>query len=181
MANLITEKQKKEIRTDYIVRLSAVSLLILSLLGIFLLAYIIPYYISLAKKDIIVAEQFEKIINVENKENTGESVLSEVTMTLEQIKAIELYSQDTFVPLPYIDEIIDSTNPGVRINNISFSIIEETQGQFLVNGISKDRESLVDFIEDLKSKTIFTQVESPVSDFAKDKDVSFSIKINIEI
>jgi hypothetical protein len=54
MANLITKKERKNVRADYLIRLFSVFLFISSLLGIFFLAYVIPYYISLRGKDLKV-------------------------------------------------------------------------------------------------------------------------------
>jgi hypothetical protein len=181
MANLITEKQNKLIKADYITRLFSASLLVLSLLGIFLLAYIIPYYISLGKKDIFVAEQFESIINVENKENTDKSILPLMNMTLEQLKTVELYTQNSFTPSLYFNNIIEKKNSSINITRLYFGVVEDNQKQFLVSGVSKDREGLVTFIEDLKSIVGFVDVESPISDFAKDSDISFTLNIKTEI
>ncbi|MEI8059420.1 MAG: hypothetical protein WCG67_04605, partial [Ferruginibacter sp.] len=54
MANLITEKQKKALKLDYRIRLCAVILFMICLLGFFILAYVVPYYVSLDKKDLKV-------------------------------------------------------------------------------------------------------------------------------
>ncbi len=177
MANLITEKQKKYIKNDYIIRVFSLALVVpISLLGIFLLAYIIPYYIAVNKKDKVVAEQFLSVINIENKENIGESVSQVVSRTLDKIKVIELYNKNKTNPSVYFTEIISKKNNNIRISKISFST-----GQILVSGISKNREGLVNFIDDLKSVDMFSAVDSPVSDFAKDSDISFNLNIKIVI
>jgi hypothetical protein len=179
MANLITKKQKKIVKTDYLIRLLSVCLLIVSLLGLFILAYIIPYYISVSKKDIMVAEKFESIINIENKENTGDSVSLEINKTIEQMKAFDLYSQDSFFPSIYFNKVVASKNSNIQINKLSFGITGEGVEQFLVSGLAKNREGLVSFIEDLKIKAGFSGVESPISDFAQARDISFTLNIKI--
>jgi len=178
MANLITEKQKKAVKNEYIIRASSVSLLIpISLLGLFLLAYVIPYYLSVREKDLWVAEQFKTVINVENKENTGESMTRAVSQTLDELKAVENYSKGTFIPSTYFNKIIENKNSNIKITKLSFSLLRQGQGQFFVTGVSKNREGLVSFIEDLKSKAEFYSVDSPVSDFAKDSDIPFTLNI----
>jgi hypothetical protein len=181
MANLITEKQKKFLRIDYLIRFYSVSLLILSLLGAFFLAYVIPYYISVINKDLQVAEQFKTVINAENKENTGESVSRVVSQTLDEMKTVELYSKEVAIPSSYFKQIIESKNSSIQLNKLSFNLIDKSQGQLLVSGVSKNREGLVVFIEDLKSKEGITSVESPVSNFAKDSDISFTLNIKMTI
>ncbi len=181
MANLITEKQKKEIRVDYLVRLIALSFLILSLLGLFLLAYVIPYYFSISNKDTKVDELFKSTINAENKENVGESASTIVNQTLDQLKVVELYNKDILTPSALFDKIISNKNSNIKLTKLSFTIIAKGQGQFLVSGLSKNREGLVTFIEDLKTKAGFTSVDSPISDFAKDSDIIFTLNIKIAI
>lgn len=182
MANLITEKQKKEIKTDYYIRLFSVSLLIpISLLGIFLLAYVIPYYLSLDKKDAWVAERFTAVINAENKENTGESVTKIVNRTIDEMKAVEFYGVDKPIPSGYFSKVIDSKNAGISITKLSFMPVKKDQIQLFVSGLAKNREGLVTFIEDLKIKGGFASVESPVSDLAKNNDIFFTLNIKTTI
>lgn len=177
MANLITEKQKKTIRTEYIIRLSAASLLVAGLLGLFLLAYVVPYYVSVRDKDLKVAEQFQNVISAENKENVGESASRIVSTTLEELKTIEVYAQGNIIPSEEFIKIIENKNPDIRLTRLSFNKIKKGQGQILVSGLAKNREGLVDFIEALKSKARFNSVDSPISDFAKDSDISFTLNI----
>jgi hypothetical protein len=181
MANLITQKQKKEIKIEYYTRLASVSVLILALLSIFFLAYIVPYYISVKEKDLIVAEQFKSVISAENKENVGESVTRVVNQTLDELKSIELYSRDGLVPSVYLNKIIENKNTGISITRLSFSVPKKGQAQLVVNGISKSREGLVTFIDNLKFKAGFPSVESPISDFARDGEISFTINIKTAI
>lgn len=177
MANLITQKQKRNVRVDYIIRYISVSFLMLSLLGLFLLAYVIPYYFSVYEQDIKAGEQFESLILIENKENVGESASRVVNLTLDQIKAIELYNQDSINPSAHFLKIINNKNNNISLTKLSFSLITKKQAQFLVSGIAKNREGLVIFIEDLKNQGDFTNVESPVSDFAKDSDIAFTLNL----
>ncbi len=182
MANLITEKQKKVIKTEYWVRLFSVFLIIpTALLGLFLLAYVVPYYLSVNKKDLAVAEQFKSVIIAENKENVGESVSRAINQTTEQLKAVELYTKVNLNPSLYFDKIIANKNANIQITKLSFNFIKDNQAQLSVSGVAKNREGLVSFIDNLKAQANFATVDSPVSDFAKESDISFTINIKTSI
>ncbi len=182
MANLITEKQKKAIKVDYYTRLFSVSLIVpISLLGVFLLAYVIPYYISVSKKDMQVAEQFNSVINVENKENIGESSVKIIAGTSDEMKTLELYAKTESGPSAYFSKIVSNKNPDIQITKLSFSNLKNGQGQFFVSGISKTREGLVAFIDDLKSKASFGSVDSPISNFANNGNIPFTLNIKTAI
>lgn len=179
MANLITEKQKRSVKLEYIVRLCTVSLFVpTTLLGFFLLAYIVPYYVSVSNKDLKVAEQFKAVIEAENKENVGDSVSQIILQVGDQMKALEYYNKDNFIPSVYLNRIIESKNKNIRLTKLSFNLNSKNERQFLVSGIASNRDGLVSFIEDLKTKAGFANVDSPVSSFANDVDIPFSLNIH---
>lgn len=182
MANLITDKQKREIKVDYYVRFASVSLIVpISLLGIFLLAYIVPYYLSVSKKDAQVSEKFNSLLNIENKENIGESATRLVSKTQEQMKVAELYVSNEFSLSAYFSKIILSKNKSIQITQLATLPGQSKQKQFLVSGLAKNRDGLVLFINDLKTTAGFAEVETPISDFAKEKDITFTLTVKTAI
>jgi hypothetical protein len=72
-------------------------------------------------------------------------------------------------------------NPNIQINRLSFSIAKKGIGQFSISGIAKNRNGLVQFIDDLKSKGGFPSVESPVSDLVKESDIVFNISLKVNL
>jgi hypothetical protein len=182
MANLITEKQKRAVRIDYLTRLFSVSMFVpASLLGFFLLAYIVPYYISVNKKDMRVAEQFDSILSAENKENIGENVSQIVIQTLDKMKVLETYQKNSFIPSVYFNKIIENKNNNIEITRLSLGDISLKEKIFLISGFAHDRDSLVSFIEDLKTKAGFTSVDMPISDFALDSNIPFTLNVKLTI
>lgn len=177
MSNLLTEKQKTVIKREYLTRLVSLILFMAALLGVFFLAYIIPYYFSVSKKEALVTEQFGSVISIENEENVGESVSRIVNRTLDQVKIIELFTKDTVEPSIVFTKIIASKNDSIKINKLTFSRSTKDKSQLTVSGISRDRDGLVDFIQALKTTGGFTSVDSPISDFAKENNISFTVNL----
>lgn len=181
MANLITEKQKKVVLEEYLLRLWSVILSLICLAGLFLLAYMIPYYFSLLKKDIIISEQLKSVISTENKENVGESVNRVAGRLNDQMRAVEIYSDNTAMPSVLLSKVLENKSSNVSINRLSFKALNVSEAQILVSGVAKNRQALVNFVSDLKSNGGFASVESPVSDFAKDSNISFTVTIKTSI
>lgn len=179
MANLITLKQKKCVRGEYLLRLLSVFFVILSILGIFFLAYVIPYYFSVSKNDQKTAEQFKQIIDAENRENVGERYSQIVARTEDELKAVSFYQKQNSLPSNVFAKIVKYKSAGLFITRLSFVYSE--QGQIIINGIAKNREVLVRFISDLKNEPDFTSVESPISDFAKNANIPFSINLKVKL
>ena len=57
-----------------------------------------------------VAEQFKTVINVENKENTGESSIKIISQTSDEMAALELYDKNRLDSTAYFNKIIKNKN-----------------------------------------------------------------------
>ena len=128
-----------------------------------------------------MAKQFEAMVTIDKKKEASISASAIVRETLDQMKALELYKPAQLDPSGYFTKIIESKNTNISLTKFSFSPGKRGEIQFLVSGIALDREGLVAFIEELKVKGGFASVESPVSDFAKDKNISFTLNIIAKI
>jgi hypothetical protein len=177
MANLITTQQKKNIKKDYNIRLLTTIFFLIFILGLFVLAYVAPYYFYVKHSYLMIINQFEKIIIPENNENIGESMSRIVNRTVEETKVVTFYTQNTLKPSEYLEKIVMSLNPNIKISRLVFGSNKNKEFQFLVSGLSSNREGLVVFIDDLKKEDSFLKVESPVSDFAKDNNIDFTLNI----
>ncbi len=75
--------------------------------------------------------------------------------------------------------VTDNKSDRVRIQSITYEMgKDKIAGKMTVAGIAKDRDSLTEFVKILESQKLFTKVDLPVSNFAKDKDINFSISIS---
>ncbi len=128
-----------------------------------------------------VAEQFDAVLTAENKENVGENVSKIVLETVDKMKALELYAKNNFIPSVYFNKIIENKNKNIVINKLSFGYLKKSEKQFFVSGVAKNRDGLVSFIEDLKIKAGFSNIESPISDFANDENIPFTLNIKLVI
>jgi hypothetical protein len=99
----------------------------------------------------------------------------------DQSKAVEKYVRNNFEPSRYFSKIIESKNINIQISRLTFVSGTDSKRQFLIGGISKNREGLVEFIESLKAQSGFISVETPVSDFAKDDNFPFTLNVTIAI
>ena len=179
MANLITEKKRSAIKRDYLIRLTSSFLLVLFSLCGFALAYTIPYYFVIKSENIKITQQ-KQGTDAENIENIKQNVSQIASQTTDELKVLELYNKN-LVPSIYFSKIIEDKNPSIKITRLSMNQTTTGENVILVGGISADRAGLVAFIEDLKFEDGFSSVDSPISDFVKDKDISFTINIKVKI
>jgi len=73
-----------------------------------------------------------------------------------------------------VKNILEGKTKGIKINNLSFN------GKiFSIKGISENRTDLLVFVASLKNNKGFKQVESPVSNLVKEKNIEFTINISL--
>ncbi|HEY4479880.1 MAG TPA: hypothetical protein VJB58_00200 [Candidatus Paceibacterota bacterium] len=85
--------------------------------------------------------------------------------------------------LDVFSKIVSPISSEITLKSITFRRQAEKSKQnmsVVISGISKDRESLVDFSDALNKLEGFESVEVPVGSFTKDRDVPFSMNLTIK-
>lgn len=67
----------------------------------------------------------------------------------------------------------------IKGNEISIESFALNAGRLEIKGNSISRSGLISFVDNLKKQDIFSYVESPLSNFLKEKDIDFSINIKL--
>jgi len=76
-----------------------------------------------------------------------------------------------------IKKILDQKNEGIIITGFS-SIKTKDKTNLSVSGVSANRQSLITFENRIASLSDFSEVVSPISNLAKDKDINFQIRLS---
>ena len=54
-----------------------------------------------------------------------------------------------------------------------------TSSTVAVSGISYNREALVSFVKSLEASKVFKNVDLPISNFTKDRDIKFTFRMSV--
>ena len=177
MLHLLTENQKHKVIREYRMRLSIIvcgAIVLSSVTGFILL---LPSYLSaIGKVDSIRRNNKEKEDSISNlsaqnfddKIKNVDSNLAALKMTINIISPRDVYSK-----------ITSALPNGVSIIKYSYSLVDTDNAVIDIDGVSKDRESLVTFQNNLKTNPEFSGVEIPLDSFAKKSNLSFTIKFNL--
>lgn len=79
-----------------------------------------------------------------------------------------------------IKKIAERKPVGVRIVGLVYQPQETAtnlSAKLSLNGVSSSREAIVEFVKKLQQEPSFSSVNVPVSDFAKDRDIEFSLTL----
>ncbi len=117
-----------------------------------------------------------------NREDGGLiAIKKELTDTSAMIKKVK-EGDSSIIYSSIVYNIINHKPAGVSINSFDLSSTGATATSTIIvvmQGKANTRESLVTFKDRLTKDPLITKVELPVSDLAKSRDISYSIKISI--
>ena len=182
MANLLPSEEKKNARTIYRLRLSAILVGAATFIVIANLALLAPSYLRAGAKEQAAEDRVTQVsgVSADEQARAGEAVREE-SRAFEKKTALFLRTQTATrgtYPVPMITDIITLRDPMVRIQSLSYDKTEIRE-RFVVAGISAGRDHLARFVDALKKDARFTKVEIPISSYVKTNDINFSIALEI--
>lgn len=178
--NLLPSTEKEGLKKGLKLRFWTTALSILSSVFIVGFVLLLPAYL-------LTPRNFVELQNADFLKKQDPSLVEEINNLPNEIDLKTKFLQTNINGTSTVDifsEIIGYLPNEVSITSISFSknqTYEEKNGTLIVvSGISKSRDSLVAFSNLLKESGIFSDVNMPVSNLAKDKGNSFSLSLFIE-
>jgi len=120
-------------------------------------------------------EKLADLKNVESLESEAKRLNEFLVLFNAGEKETELISGD-------ISDILSVLPSSLRINSLLFDkgICADCPSKIAIVGNADTRESLIGFISDLKLEERFREVESPISNLLAEKNVNFSLILDLE-
>ena len=179
MFNLLPESLKDNIRSNYKIRRFIVVLVFILFLQVTFIVFILPSWLTSFYRENDAIFRTEKM---------GQSELaSSASSTINMVKSINQKlnvidsSLDYLKITPIINTILSNKTKLIYINSLAYTSNSSTTVTFSINGISGTRESLVSFKKDLDKTALFKNIDLPISNLAKDKDIDFSMIMTMTI
>ena len=178
--NVLPEERTRALRRKYFVRLGVVALVCIAVLVAAHGVMLFPSYIALqqaaAEKEIQVAALSERLGSSQDEITTRAAALKENAVYLARLAKTPSASGD-------IRAILAQNRPDVRITDISFAAPTGTSGKaavgkIVVSGVAATREALRAYNVALSGLPFITKADLPVSAYARDTDISFSITLS---
>lgn len=177
MFNVLTKDLKNNIIKNYKTNRLIIFLFFVSFLLMFAIVTLIPSYLFLTmESDKLELENQSIVSSLTTKE------LNDIKLEFKKNnKYLEfLLSNDKSFDFSAITKsIIKERNESIYFTELSFELQNATTTFITLRGVAKDRKSLLRFSDDLSSE--FGQINLPVSNFAKEKDLEFYLDFYITI
>ena len=175
MINLIPPEAKKSIATEYWVRVVTVWLWLLTASAVISAVLLLPVFVLIdtqvsAYRDSVNAA-IEKIVTFEN-------VSLELARATTQAQRI--MGTDDHVRLSdLVYQLRSLEGTGVALDEVRISRTDGGVSPILITGEAVDRRSLSDFRDRLLANENVSEVDFPIANLAKDRDIPFSMTVTI--
>ena len=175
MINLIPPAAKKSIIRDYWMRVVAVSLFALSAVLFALAALLVPAYV-------LVSSQLTSLEATAASRSADASAFKEVEAEVKAANAIARMLQNETTDIKSFELIKTFETIGPRSVTVKGVEITRNRTKFTeltVTGVAADRTALVAYRDAVLADERFITAELPISNFAENKDIPFSIDVEI--
>ncbi len=176
---LLPEKEIKALKREYRMRLVIFFLFFMSIAVIAGIFSLTPAFILSYTQEREALEHLKKV--EKNRKDKGlDSIIKELNSTNLVIKQLE-ENTNGVVYSKIIFKIIGYKTNGLSIKSFDVSKNPNATSSVdvIIQGKAATRDSLISFKNKLESDPLISNLELPVSDLAKSKDISYSIKISI--
>lgn len=178
MFKLLTEKGRQKVSHEYATRRVIVIIFAVIFVEVVGVVGLLPSYI-LSNIRHNEAQAWAEVVarSVGLKDNEAELQ----TWLLETNKRLVNLSPklDIDRPSDFVEKVVEQKTKGISMTNFSWIKTKKTV-DLSVSGVASDRKTLVAFEDGLNSSGNFSNVNLPISDLAKDKDISFQIKFSLK-
>lgn len=179
MFNVLTDSFKKDIRDQYKKRRVIVWLIAVICLQISFLVLILPSYIYLSteEKDLLASNVSHTTANNLADNSSGSKTFQNVNNELSVLSSnIGLNTFDSLIL-----RLTSLKSQGIQLKEIIYQNKTATSSTIILNGVAASRGALLSFSKNIEANDTFYNVDLPVSDFAKNKDIDFSISMTAHI
>ncbi len=175
MINLIPPAAKKAIIRDYWLRVTAVALFALSVVLFALAALLVPAYV-------LISSQLTSLEAAAASQSADVSVFKDVEVEVKEANEVARmlqFEKTTLQNFALINTFETIAPRSITIDGVLIARNREVFSVLTVTGVAADRSALVAFRDAVVADERFQSAELPLSNFAENKDIPFSINIEL--
>ena len=178
LTNLLPPERQRVFRRDYFLRLSVVTLFLFTVLIFVAAILLLPTYVFLTKSG------YAKEVRLASIEKTfSSSEEEELSVQLASLSR-DVATLTALVNTPSISkillEVLAVPRPGISLNNFVYTAATgKNPGTISIYGTAVTRDVLRNYQTALTSATFVSAADLPVSAYAKDADIEFTIDVTL--
>lgn len=184
---LLPEKEMRTLKREYRTRLVIFLSFFVSIAILIGIVSLAPAYIFSHTEEAEVIRSIEALER-DRQDRGADIVMQDLKETGDVVKKLKGYN-DSVIFSQIVSQVISLKPVSIKINSFNMPSVvpaKKTSGssatttptlEVIIQGKSPTREDLVAFRDNLEADPLVTSVDLPVSNLAKSRDISFSLKI----
>lgn len=176
--NLLPPKRQRILSIDYILRVGVIIAVLATALTLSSAVLLIPTYVFLSGN---VSAKKVNLASIESSLSSADEIAlsNRLTALSENAASLSALSNVQSVSAT-VREILSVPLPGITISGISYTPRTENRpGTVIISGSSATRDSLRGYQLALQDVQFIRSVVLPVSAYAKDSDIAFTITVTL--
>lgn len=177
MINLIPQEEKKKMIRGFYYRLIVLFLVMASACILVALVAILPsYFLSFVRYNVVLEKlEIQKNEPVPVPDQQTLLVIKDLGQKLSLIEKAE--NNQFLLSQRVITALVSNKTPEIKITTISYENDPLKGKKVSIQGTSPSREILLAFRLTLENNQLFKQVDLPISNFVKGKDIQFYLSL----
>lgn len=175
MFNLLPDSLKENITKEYKERRWVVILLFVIFIQASFIIFTMPSWVVSNSKQNDLADDVKALdsSSMLSTANSLKPIIKSINTELGIIDKNLKYQE--FVPV--LDAVISKKLSSIKITDVSYVSNSSSTAILVIQGVSSTRDALVNFKDNLASLKIFKNIDLPISNYTKDKNIDFSMTI----
>lgn len=173
MFNLLPDSLKQEITKEYKLRRFIIIVIFFVFIEVSFMIFMLPSFIVSYSKEKEV-ELRVQIVDKSSSSSNVNSVKSVIRSLNNDLNIIDKTSKYLEV-IPIIDIILSKKTNSIKITDFSYTSLSTSTATLAIQGVSSTRDVLVEFKKNLGESGVFKNIDLPISNLAKDRDIKFSM------
>jgi hypothetical protein len=176
LTNLLPPERKQLLARDYLLRVGVVSAVLITILTLAAAVLLIPTYVLLGAS---ANEKKIHLTNMESSLSSNEEATLSARLAILSSNAAKLASlSDTVSVSSIMRAVLAVSRAGITLSGFSYTpAVEKVAGTLLISGTSATRDALRNYQLALQGMPFVRSATLPVSAYANDTNISFTITI----
>ena len=168
--NLISPEQKKLLKIKLLYQLLENFLGVLVIYSIILAIILIPINQSIDNINLEITQKKQEV------KLKNQAITEKVQDLNKQIEILSIINNEFFNWSNYLINLSNLVPADISLNEISNTLENR---EIIIRGYSKNRDSLINFKDNLQNSLLFKEVQIPLSNFLTAEEITFEIKAKI--
>jgi len=175
MINLIPPVAKRAMKREYWLRVGVVWMLLLVFVLLVGMALLVPSFVLVQSQLTAYQTQLATAAEAATEQKEQTKLVREANVLAQMV-----YEFGMVEPLNrYVTHIQQLHGPQIRVQQMQFTREDGRVKEIVVVGTAADRSSLTQFSTTLNSDPLFTDADIPLSNFAANENIGFSVTVTV--